>query len=147
MAPRLSERAQALVFLAALALAIAGLYAWIRTTQPDAVAAKEVSGVTLLVDGGAWTIRYGPVSTANNTAFGILLEAAQRLHVGLVWQNYTVPAGVFVVSINGTANGAAGGWQYWVGTAYGNEAANYYPLSSGSNVTWRYTSDQGSVLG
>ncbi len=147
MLPRPSERAQAVLFLAVLALGITSLYGWIQTTQPSAVAAKEVRGVSLLVNGGTWDLRYGPVTTANNTAFGILLEGARRLHVSLVWQNYSVPAGVFVVSINGTANGPNGGWQYWVGTVYGNVAADHFPLSDASNVTWRYSTDQGGVLG
>ena len=147
MVRRLSERVQAVVFLTALALAIAGLYAWVQRTQPPAVATSEVHGVSLLVDGGPWALRYGPVTTVNNTAFGILREAARHLGVPLVWQNYSVPEGVFVVSINGTANGAGGGWQYWVGDVYGNMAADRYPLVDGSNVTWRYTSDQGGVFG
>lgn len=146
MPRRVPERVWAVVFLVALALAIAGLYAWVQTTQPAAVQAKEVRGVSLLVDGGAWAIRYGPVTTANNTAFGILLEAARHLRVSLVWRNYTVPEGVFVVSINGTVNGPGGGWQYWVGTVYGNIAADHYPIADGSNVTWRFTADQGGVL-
>ncbi len=140
----LSERAKALIFLVALGIAIAGLYGWAQASQAPPVPTNRVTGVSLLVDGGAWTIRYGAVTTTNNTAFGILMEAAHVLHFSVVYQNYSLPAGVFVIAINGTANTATGpGWQYWVGTAYGDRAANLYPLSNGVNVTWRYTSAQG----
>ncbi len=144
MLRKIPERTQAAIFLAVLALAIAGLYAWIQVSQPPAVQAKGVTGVSLVVDGPNWTIRYGPVATTNNTAFGILLEAAQRLPFPLQWVNYTVPSGVFVTSINGTPNGQGGmSWQYWVGGVYGDRAANLYPLQDGNIVTWRFTTDQG----
>lgn len=144
MPRRLSERAQAVLFLVVLAVAIAGLYGWAQASQPRAVPPGPVDGVRLLIDAGAWSIRYGPVNTTSNTVFLLLLEASQRLGFGVVWQNYTLPTQVFVTSINGTANTAAGpGWQYWVGTFYGDRAANLFPLSSGSNVTWRYVTAQG----
>ncbi len=146
MPRRIPERAKAVLFLVALGVAIAGLYGWVQASQAPPVAAERVAGVSLLVDGGSWTIRYGPVSTTNNTAFGILWEAAHVRHFSVVYQNYSIPAGVFVVSINGTANTGTGpGWQYWVGMAYGDRAANLYPLSNGTNVTWRFTADQGGV--
>ena len=146
MPRRLSERTQAVVFLVVLGVAIAGLYGWAQATQAPPVRPEVVGGVSLLVDSGTWTIRYGPVTTRNNTAFGLLLEASHRLHFPVVYQNYTLPAGVFVIAINGTANTVTGpGWQYWVGTSYGDRAANLYPLSDGSNVTWRYVADQGGA--
>ena len=84
------------------------------------------------------------MTTTNNTVYGLLMEASQRLHFAVVSQPYTLPAGILVMSINGTANTPSGpGWQYWVGTTYGDRAANLYPLSDGSNVTWRYVLGQG----
>lgn len=146
MARRLSERTQAMIFLVALALGIAGLYRVVLAAQPPPVAPGQVSGVNLLVESGTWTIRYGPVTTSSNTAFLLLLEASQRLHFPLTWQNYTTPNGVFVMSINGTVNTATGpGWQYWVGATYGNEASNLFPLSNGDLVAWRFTLDQGGA--
>jgi hypothetical protein len=137
---------KAVLFLVVLGVAIAGLYGWAQASQSPPVRPGTVSGVSLVVDGGTWSLRYGPVTTTNNTAFGLLLEASQRLHFPVEYQNYTLPAGVFVVSINGTANMANGaGWQYWVGTSYGDRAANLYPLTDGSNVTWRYTANQGGA--
>lgn len=146
MALKLSERTQAVIFLVALALAIAGLYRVVLAAQPPAVPPGQVRGVSLVVEGGSWTIRYGPVTTGSNTAFLLLLEASQRLHFPLTWQNYTTPDGVFVMSINGTVNTATGpGWQYWVGVKYGNEASNLFPLSDGDVVAWRYMLDQGGA--
>ena len=146
MPRRLSERTQAVIFLVVLGVAIAGLYGWAQASQAPPVRSETVSGVSLVVDGGGWTIFYGPVTTTNNTAFGLLLEASHRLHFPVAYQYYSLPTGVFVSSINGTANTAGGpGWQYWVGTSYGDRAANLYPLADGSNVTWRYTADQGGA--
>ncbi len=144
MARKLSERSQAVVFLVILGVVIAALYGWAQSTQPPTVRSEVVRGVSLVIDGVNWTIRYGPVTTANNTVYGLLLEASQRLHFAVVSQPYTLPAGILVVSINGSANTPSGpGWQYWVGTTYGDRGANLYPLSDGSNVTWRYVLGQG----
>ncbi len=143
MLSKLSERTKAVIFLVVLSVAIAGLYGWAQASQPPPVASRSVGGVSLLVDGGTWVIRYGPIVTTNNTAFGILLEAAHHLHFAVIYDNYSFPAQVFVVSINGTANTPTGpGWQYWVGNTYGDRAANLYPLSNDDNVTWRYTANQ-----
>ncbi len=143
MARKIPERTQALLFLVVLALAVGGLYGWIEASQPHPVQAAAVTGVSLLVEGPNWTIRYGPVSTTNNTAFGVLLEASRALHFPVNWINYTIPSGVFVTSINGTMNGQGGlSWQYWVSGAYGNEASNLYALRNGDTVAWRFTTDQ-----
>ena len=146
MVPRLSERTQAILFLAALGIAIAGLYGWVQASQAPPVQASAVTGVRLVVDGPGWTIAYGPVTTTNNTAFAILLEASHRLAFPVQWVNYTVPSGVFVTSINGTPNGQDGmSWQYWVGGVYGDRAASLYPLHDGDSVTWAFTTDQGGA--
>ncbi len=144
MARRLSERAQAVVFLVVVCTGIAGLYGWVQASQPRGVPEGWVTGVGLEVDGPGWSLRYGPVATANNTAFSILLEAARHVPFSLTWTNYTLPTGVLVTGINGTLNGQGGlWWQYWVGTAYGNRSASLYGLSNGDQVLWRFTTDQG----
>ncbi len=146
MLRKIPERTQAAIFLVVLAVAIAGFYGWIQVSQAPPVAAKSVTGVSLTVDGPNWTIRYGPLTTTNNTAFGVLREAAQRLHFSLLWVNYSVPSGVFVTAINGTPNGPGGmSWQYWVSGVYGDRAASLYGLQNGDAVAWRFTADQGAA--
>ncbi len=144
MPRRLSERTKAAIFLVVLGVAVAGLYGWAQASQPHAVTPALVDGVSVSIVSGTWTIRYGPVATTNNTAFGILLEAGRILHFEVLYQYWQSPPGVLVTSINGTANTPTGpGWQYWVGTVYGDRAANLYPLANGVSVSWRYTADQG----
>lgn len=148
MPHKLSERTQAILFLVVLGVAIAGLYGWAQASQAPPVKAAGVTGVSLTVDGPGWAFRYGPVTTTNNTAFGILLEAARHLGFTVHWINYTLPAGVFIISINGSANGAGGDfWQYWVNGTYGDVAADRAPLSDGASVTWRFATDQGGTTG
>lgn len=143
MARRLSERTQAVVFLVVLGTVIAGLYGWAQATQPQPVAQTGVSNVALTVEGVNWTIHYGPVTTTNNTAFRILMEASRVLGFAVVSQEYSFPSGEFVLSINGSANVPGGlGWQYWVSGVYGDRASDLFPLHSGDTVLWRYTTDQ-----
>jgi hypothetical protein len=144
MALRLSERVQAVIFVVVLAAAIAGLYAYIQVSQPPPVAASGLIRVSLLIDGGTWTIAYGPVETMNNTAFSLLEEASTKLGFPVQVIRYSIPSGVFVTSINGTTNGQGGKyWQYWVDGAYGETAADHHALKAGDSVTWRFTADQG----
>jgi len=144
MVRRMSERAQAVIFVAVLAVAITGLYAYIQVSQPPPVAASGLVRVSLFIDGGSWTIAYGPVDTMNNTVFSLLVEASTKLGFLVQVVHYSIPSGVFVTSINGTANGQGGGyWQYWVNGAYGQTAADHFPLKNGDTVTWRFTTDQG----
>jgi len=136
------------IFLVVVGVAIAGLYGWIQVSQPPPVRATGVTGVSLVVNGAGWSVHYGPVTTTNNTAFGILLEAARHMGFSLQWINYTLPAGVFIISINGSANGQGGEfWQYWVDGAYGEVAADHAPLSDGATVTWAFAADQGGTSG
>ena len=148
MARRMSELTKAAIFLVVLGVAIAGLWGWIQVSQPPPVKAAGVTGVSLEVDGAGWTVAYGPVTTTNNTAFGILLEAARHLGFTVHWINYTLPPGVFVLAINGTSNGQGGNfWQYWVNGTYGDVAADHAPLTDGSTVVWRFIADQGGAAG
>ncbi len=146
MVRKIPERIQAVIFLVALATAIAGLYGWAQASRAPEVTANRVLGVSLLVDGPNWTIRYGPLATTNNTAFGLLLEASHALRFPLQWVNYSMPSGVFVTAINATPNGQGGmSWQYWVAGVYGDRAANLYPIQNSDVVTWRFTMDQGAA--
>ncbi len=143
MVRRLSERTQAIVFLVVLCTGLAGLYGWVQASQPRPVPVLQVTGVSLAIDGASWAIQYGPVTTTNNTAFAILKEASQRLHFSLNVTEYSVPSAVFVNMINGSWNGQGGlYWQYWVNGTYGNVGADHYGLSDGSQVLWRFTTNQ-----
>ncbi len=146
MARKLSERAKALIFLVVLGVAIAGLYGWAQASQAPPVRSVLVTGVSLVVQGANWTLRYGPVTTSNNTAYGILGEASVQLHFSLNVTYYKLPSAVFVNMINGSWNGQGGlWWQYWVNGTYGNIGADHWPLSDGSQVLWRLTTDQESL--
>lgn len=146
----LSQRAQAVVFLVALGIAIAGVYGLVQATQPLPVSAERVANVSLVIETPTWSIRYGPVVTTNNTVFGILIEASERLafSVDPPTVNGSFPAEVFVVTINGTQNGQGGlWWQYWVDGVYGTTAANLCPLHDGDLVAWRFTTNQEGAAG
>ncbi len=146
MVRKVSERTQAVVFLLVLGTAIAGLYGWAQASQPPRVAASGVGDVTLTVEGANWTIHYGPVSTTNNTAYGLLIEASRALGFPVASQEYSFPGGEFVIAINGSANVPGGlGWQYWVSGVYGDRASDLFPLHSGDTVLWQYTTDQGAA--
>lgn len=147
MVRRLTEREQALVFGVALAVAIAALYGAIRFIEPPTVTPKGFLRVSLVVDGDGWTVEYRGVWTTNNTAFGILLEAADLLGFEVEWVPYAIPSGVFVTAINGTVNGEGSRWwQYWVNDAYGNVAADRREIFEGDVVAWRFlVSAEGSA--
>src|SRR5213594_1291194 len=143
MALRLSERQQAILFASALIAAIAGLYGSTLVLQPVPVQASEVHLVRLDVESVGWSIQYAPVTTNNNTAFGLLLEASAKLAfpVGYVW--YQIPQGVFVTAINGSVNGEGGRyWQYWVNGVYGDVAADHKPLHDDDVVLWSFSASQ-----
>jgi hypothetical protein len=138
--PKLSERVQAVVFVAVVVAAIAGLYAAAQNFQPAAVPSAIVHHPRLDVQGVGWSIRYAPIETPNNTAFGILQEAAARLGFSLAYVPYEIPKGMFVTAINGSVNGEGGRyWQYWVGGAYGTVAADHEILRDGDVVLWTFS--------
>ncbi len=145
MVRKLSERTQAVIFLVALGTAIAGLYGWVQATQSPSIPSVSLEDVHLVVETPSWTILYTPRTTTNNTAWGILLEASQRLHFSLVASgtNGSIPNYVFVIAINSSANGQGGlYWQYWVNGVYGDRAANLYALHSNDTVAWRFMTSQ-----
>lgn len=142
MAPRLSERRKAVIFLVALAVAIAGLIVYVQASQPRPVPSMMIADAVLRVEGAAWTIHYAPAETTNNTVFGLLMEAASRLGFRVDYQQYTVPHGVLVTAINGTVSGQGPSpryWQYWVNGVYGDVAADAFAIHSGDAILWNYT--------
>lgn len=139
MAPRLSERLQAAIFVGVLVVSIAGVYGLVQWSQPSAVRPSTVLDVRLTVHGIPWVIEYRTDETTNNTAFGILLEAAHHLGFAIEFSVYEIPAGVLVTSINGSVNGQDGRyWLYWVGDVYGTVAADKQGLADGDSVVWRF---------
>lgn len=136
----MSERVQALVFVAILVTAITGLYAIAQQSQPRPVVAAEARLVSLDVEGDGWSIHYRPSVTVNNTAFGVLREASAHLDFSFTYQVYEVPPGVFVTEINGSVNGEGGRyWQYWVNGTYESVAADHRGLQGGETVLWRFS--------
>ncbi len=140
MVLRLSERVQAVAFVAILIVAVAGLYAVVQAWQPAAIQTLIVRHARLDVKGEAWSIRYEPAATANNTAFGILREASASLGFSVTYVPYEIPKGVFVTGINGSMNGDGGRyWQYWVDGTYGTVAADHQALHDGAVVLWTFS--------
>jgi hypothetical protein len=124
-------------------VAIGGLYATAQYLQPAAIPRVSVSSVSLLIDGSSWSLRYQPRETMNNSAFDLLLEASHAQGFPVVYDQYELPKGVFVIAINGSTNGVGGRyWQYWVDGVYGNVAADHYELHDGDVVAWKFVSSQ-----
>ncbi len=143
MARSLTERNKAILFVIGLALAIAILTAAIEASQPAPVRPQGILSPDLWIRTPPWSIHYRPSATANNTVFGLLMEAAQRLHFSVVYVPYEVPQGVFVSAINGTVNGEDGlFWQYWVNGQIGPVAADRMALSDDADVLWNFTTPQ-----
>jgi len=139
----LSERRQAALFTAVLVVAIAGLYAGTQLLQPAPVGAYFVHRAQLDIEGVSWSIHYTPAVTANNTAFGILVEASVHFGFSLGYVPYEIPKGFFVTMINGSTNGDGGRyWQYWVNGAYANLAADHLALHDHDAVLWKFTASQ-----
>src|SRR5437899_10789815 len=134
----MSEKQQAILFAAVLIAAIAGLYATTLLLQPVPVQASAVHFVRLDVEGVGWSIQYAPVTTNNNTAFGLLLEASAQLAFPVTYVWYQIPQGVFVTAINGSDNGE---WRYWQHQVYGlypNIAADHRALHHDTVLRWSF---------
>lgn len=143
MVRRLAEWHKALIFVAALSVTVAGLYAYVQASQPPRVQPQGVRGVHLTIDGGSWRIDYAPAETTNNSAFAILMEASEAFGFPVEYVRYTIPDGVFVTAINGSRNGEGGRfWQFWVNGAYGSVAADHAAIHDGDAVLWWYTSSR-----
>lgn len=143
MAPKWSERQQAILFAVVLVASIAVLYAATLAVQPADVRPAVVHSVRLEIEGPGWTIRYGAPTTSNNTAFALLIEASTRLGFVVHYRSYQIPEGVFVLAINGSSNGEGQRyWQYWVNQGYADLAADRMALQDGDTVLWRFASPQ-----
>ncbi len=143
MARSLTERNKAILFVIALALAITVLTAAIEGSQPAPVRPQGVLSPDFWIRTPSWSIDYHPSVTVNNSVFGLLMEAAQRLHFSVVYVVYEVPQGVFVSAINGTVNGEDGlFWQYWVNRQIGLVAADHMAFSDGADILWNFTTPQ-----
>lgn len=140
---KVSERVQAVLFVAILVGAIAGLYATAQSLQPAVVPRYNVHLVKLNVQGEPWTIAYRPIATANNTVFTLLREASAKIGFSFAYVPYRMPDGVFVTAINGSANGDGGRfWEYWVNGVYGKVAADHQGLQDGDVVLWKFSIPQ-----
>ncbi|HEX9341862.1 MAG TPA: DUF4430 domain-containing protein [Thermoplasmata archaeon] len=135
----MNERRQAILLVVLLIPAIAGLYAATQLIQPAPVQPSVVRAVRLEAVGVDWTIVYDAILTTNNTAFSLLMEASHALGFPVAYVPYGVPRGMFVTAINGSVNGEGNRyWQYWVGGAYGDVAADLKPLRDGDTVLWKF---------
>jgi Domain of unknown function (DUF4430) len=143
VALRLSERQQAIIFVAILIAAIAGLYATTQEIQPVPVRASAVYLVRLDVEGAGWSIEYAPPATMNNTAFGLLVEASAKLGFTVAYVWYQIPQGVFVTAINGSVNGEGSRfWLYQVNGVYPSLAADHQALHDDDVVRWTFSASQ-----
>jgi len=141
----MSETHQAILFAAILVTAIAGLYATTLLIQPVPVQASAVHFVRLDVEGVGWSIQYGPLTTSNNTALGLLLEASAKLAFPVAYVWYQIPQGVFVTGINGSINGEGRYWLYQVNGVYPNIAADHRALSDDDVVRWIFSTAQAGM--
>src|SRR3989442_3874070 len=140
----MSEKQQAILFAAVLIAAIAGLYATTLLLQPVPVQASAVHFVRLDVEGVGWSIQYAPVTTNNNTAFGLLLEASAQLAFPVTYVWYQIPQGVFVTAINGSANVEGRNLPYQVNGVYPHISSDHRPVDVDDFVRWslRNSSEQ-----
>lgn len=122
-----------------LAVSLTAIFVTVQGMQPPAVVSRGEIQASLRIETSMWTITYLNVTTTNNTVFGLLREASERLDFPVRWVTYSIPDGVFVLEINGTANGDGGFyWQYWVDGVYGDRAADKKEVFNGDEVIWRH---------
>ncbi len=137
----MKESVQATVFAAVVVLAAAGLWTLGSALEDPAVAPPaQPLELHLRIEGLDWTLTYD-ARTRNNTAYSLLLEAAEVLDFEVDHTRWEVPSGVKVNAIAGLADGDHGGrwWQYWVDGVYGDVSADKKRLSDRSTLVWRYT--------
>ena len=136
---RVSERAQALVFVAVVLASIAGLWVAVKSTVPDCGPGPAVRA-TLQLTGTS--LSAGPVArtTSGCTVYDLLSGWANDTGTTLLVREAGEPLGaVFVLQIGGDANGAGGRyWQFWVNCAYATAGADLLRLHEGDHVHWRF---------
>jgi hypothetical protein len=139
---RLSERAQALLFVAVLLSAIAGLWVAVRATLPSCERGDPI-GATLEVRGTSGTFGPEERAAAGCTVFALLEEWAEETATVLRYERYQPPLdAVFVVQIGGDANGEGGRyWQFWVNCAYAAAGADLTPLHPGDRIAWLFVEE------
>ena len=142
--PHKRERTEAILFATTVVVAIALLLLAYQAVSSKAPGPGLIrASLEIRTEGragGDWKVDYKIDGTANNTAFGILKEAAEKLGLGLGTREYRLPPGVYVYSINGTAEnpGSGYGWEYWVNGRYGELAADRKELIDDDHVLWAY---------
>lgn len=107
-------------------------------------------------DGGKWT--YTTTDNGGNTTWmfkGLtdmtssydMLMAASSI-AGFTVEKDSQPIGLLVTAIDGIENNDPGisngerAWQFLVDGKYANRACNKYPISDGSEVSWKYMPNQ-----
>lgn len=114
------------------------LFASLRTPFHDQAVSSSspalaASDIRLVIDYGNSTQRVF-ADRSGSTVFDVLNETANV--------TYTTHAfGRFIQSINGVGNNAGGNgyyWQYWVNNQLAPVAADYYVLSDGDGILWKY---------
>jgi len=135
----LPERWKAVAFAGVVLASVTALFFAGAALYP-APGFFEVRSVSLRVEGPGWTISYGAGTTANATAFGLLLEASDRLGFDVAFIRYApLLDSVLVEAINGTASGSGGlWWLYWVDGRYGEVGADRSVLRDDSVVLWAF---------
>jgi hypothetical protein len=117
------------------------------TTSYDEVSlhssrAAAADDVTLVIDYGNSTQQV-LANLSGPTVFDVLNKTTNIA--------YTAHAfGKFIQSINGVMNNAGGNgyyWQYWVNDQLAPVAADYYVLSNGDDVLWKYCAPGQTTLG
>jgi len=139
---KLSERAQALLFVAVLLAALAGLWVAVKSTVPVCGPGPPVRA-TLQITGASLSAGPEARTTAGCTVYDLLSEWAEDRGATLVVREASEPLGaVFVLQIGGDANGDGGRyWQFWVNCAYATAGADLLPLHEGDRVHWRFVSE------
>lgn len=141
---RLSDRALAVLLVAAVSLGIVGIWGGLQLLRPSPPATEEVS-VSLRVEAEGWQEVYA-ATTENNTVLGLLLEAGERRGFAVAYEHDSVLDAVYVTAINGVDDGEGGRfWQYWVNGEYAAVGADWYVLEDGDAVVWHHTSPQEGV--
>jgi hypothetical protein len=108
-------------------------------------------------EGGQWTYTTATDNSGNTTwvfegltnmtsSYDMLMAASSI--AGFTVETDNQVQGTLVTAIDGIENndpaisGGEKAWQFLVDGTYANRAANKYPISEGSEVTWRYMTNQ-----